>query len=183
MVEMRSHLLNKVGDRGVEPQRAPIKNLLHDPLCNHPNKLCTSLSEYKEDGGIEHLGVTLRWFLFCSSRPFTGIFRGCVTGVETALTGSTNQRRHRFDFKHHRLMWNYLIFIVLMLEFFISCTTFRLQMYYKFVKGYGKRFLEVLQNRKLSSNALQIENQKPLRSFALRPIFVIGLFKNCWKSA
>lgn len=58
-----------------------------------------------EDGGIEPLQLPVLWF----SRPVAvhsaASSAGCLTGLEPARTGFTNQRLDRLDFRHHQWIW------------------------------------------------------------------------------
>lgn len=61
--------------------------------------------EKEEDGGIEPLQLPIPWF----SRPVAvhsaaSSIQGYQTGLEPAMTGSTNQRLDHFGFKYHQ--WN-----------------------------------------------------------------------------
>lgn len=56
-----------------------------------------------ETGGVEPLQL-LTALLFSRQVAVLSAaasIQGYLTGVEPALTGSTNQRLHRFDFRHH----------------------------------------------------------------------------------
>jgi hypothetical protein len=56
----------------------------------------------EEDEGIEPLQVLpVPLFSRQVANRLAASSKGCLTGIEPAITGSTNQRRDRFGFRHH----------------------------------------------------------------------------------